>query len=114
MVNHDSRALLAFFPKKSSFRLIPYTIGNDTPDASQSISYDRLKNDFAHKGQLYTFFFEQPNGWAYQVEFRRGEPWQKGPDSIFIAPRSSRGHTYIKWKQEGSKWVVGEIAYVHP
>jgi len=22
------------------------------------------------------------------------------------------GHTYIKWKQEGNKWVIDELAYV--
>ena len=63
---------------------------------------------------MYVFFFEQPDGWAYQVEFRRGQMWLRGPGNTFLPPQSSMGHTYIKWKQEGNKWVIDELAYVHP
>jgi hypothetical protein len=114
MINHNSKALLNFFSPNSSFKLIPYLIGTKTPEKIATISYDRLKNDFANKKGWYVFFFEKPNGWTYNVEFRRGEPWKKKAANIFIPPDSSDGHTYIKWKQEGDKWVIAELAYVHP
>ena len=114
MVNKNPQAVLSFFPQRSNFRLVPYEIGSKTPETPVMVSYNQLKNAFAKKGELYVFFFEQPDGWAYQVEFRRGEMWRRGPDAVFFAPQSSMNHTYIKWKQEGDKWVVDEIAYVHP
>ena len=114
MINRDSQALLAFFPQQTTCKLIPYLIGSKTPEAVTNISYGKLKNDFAQKKGLYVFFFEKPNGWTYNVEFRRGEPWKKRPGNIYMAPESSMGHTYIKWKPEGDKWVVDELAYVHP
>ena len=114
MINKNGNALLAFFPQKSNFKLISYVIGSNTPENTASISYNKLKKDFSQKKGLYVFFFEKPNGWTYNVEFRRGEPWKKKPGNIFTAPDSSMGHTYIKWKQEGDNWVTDEIAYVHP
>jgi hypothetical protein len=114
MVNKNPQAVLSFFPQKSNFRLVPYEIGSKTPETPVTVSYNQLKNAFAKQGELYVFFFEQPDGWAYQVEFRRGEEWRRGPDAVFFAPQSSMNHTYIKWKQEGDQWVIAEIAYVHP
>jgi hypothetical protein len=114
MVNRNGNALLSFFPQKSNFKLIPYVIGSNTPENKANITYSRLKNDFSNKKGWYVFFFEKPNGWTYNVEFRRGEPWKKRAGNVFTAPDSSMGHTYIKWKQEGEKWVIDEIAYVHP
>ena len=114
MINKDSNAVLSFFPQKSNFTLIPYVIGSNTPESITAISYGKLKDDFSNKKGLYVFFFENPNVWTYNVEFRRGEMWQKRPGNIFVAPQSSMGHTYIKWKQEGDRWVIDEIAYVHP
>jgi hypothetical protein len=114
MVNKDSNAVLSFIPQQSTFKLIPYVIGSKTPEKVNTISYNKLKSDFANKKGLYIFFFEKPNGWTYNVEFRRGENWKKKAATIFTAPDSSDGHTYIKWKQEGDKWVIDELAYVHP
>lgn len=114
MVNKDSNAVLSFFPQQSTCKLIPYVIGSKTPEKVNTISYDRLKNDFANKKGWYVFFFEKPNGWTYNVEFRRGEMWRKKSGNLFAAPDSSEGHTYIKWKQEGDRWVIAELAYVHP
>jgi hypothetical protein len=114
MINRNSNALLTFFSPNSNFKLIPYLIGTKTPEKLANISYDRLKHDFANKKGLYVFFFDKPNGWTYNVEFRRGERWKKKAGNIFTAPDSSDGHTYIKWKQAGDKWVIDEIAYVHP
>jgi hypothetical protein len=114
MINKDSNALLAFFPQQSNFKLIPYVIGSNTPEKIGNVSYSRVKNDFSNKKGLYVFFFEKPNGWTYNVEFRRGEPWKKRSGNVFTAPESSMGHTYLKWKQEGDNWVIDELAYVHP
>ena len=114
MVNKDSRAVLSFFSQKTNFQLIPYVIGSNTPETIATISYNKLKNDFSSRKGLYMFFFSKPNGWEYQVEFRRGEMWRKRPGNLYTATHNSMGHTYIKWKQEGDRWVIEEIASVHP
>ena len=89
MVNKNPPAVLSFFPQKSNFRLVPYEIGSKTPETPATISYNQLKNAFAKKGELYVFFFEQPNGWAYQVEFRRGESGGGGRAPSFLPPRAA-------------------------
>ncbi len=114
MIRKDSRTVLGSFSPKTGFKLISYEIGQNSPETITTVFYDKLKMDFAVRTGLYQFFFAKPDGWEYNVEFRQGEPWRKGPNNTYFAPQSSMGHTYIKWKQEGNRWVIDELAYVHP
>jgi hypothetical protein len=43
-----------------------------------------------------------------------GKHWKKRGADTFVAPDSSSGDTYIKWRREGQKWVIGEIGETTP
>jgi hypothetical protein len=114
MLQKNPRQLLTFFSKTSTWRYLSYGIGANTPSYSKQVSYANLVTDFKRKNNWYGFFFNEPNGYTFRINFMRGERWRKEGPALFIAPRSESGRTYVKWKQEHGKWVIAEISETAP
>jgi len=109
MVLKDGDCLLEHFSRKSSWKYAPYEIGSGKPMKAEIVSFPELSRDFRKKKNWYRFFFDEPNGCTYQVNFKKDTMWKKKGRNTFVAPHSYSGNTYIKWKQEDGKWVIEEI-----
>jgi hypothetical protein len=49
---------------------------------------------------------------ADAVDETEGRMWDKVTDDKFVPPDSDSSDIfYVKWKKEGKRWVVAEIAY---
>ncbi|MBM4287044.1 MAG: nuclear transport factor 2 family protein [Deltaproteobacteria bacterium] len=114
MLRKDPQRLLTFFSKDSSWKYQSYEIGSNKLIVSKQVSYADLVNDFRKKTGWYGFFFDEPNGYTFRLNFTRGERWRKEGPALFIAPQSESGRTFIQWKQEGGRWVIGVISETTP
>ncbi|MEW5725384.1 MAG: hypothetical protein AB1896_19890 [Thermodesulfobacteriota bacterium] len=112
MVAKDKSGVLSFFSQTEPWVYAPYEIGSGRPLERQSVTFQEMARDFQNEEYWYGFFFDEPNGYTYQVNFEAGVSWRpKGPDT-FLAPDSDTGNTYIKWRREGERWVIAEIGEV--
>ncbi|MDD3579693.1 MAG: hypothetical protein PHW74_01585 [Desulfobacca sp.] len=114
ILQKNSQRLLTFFPKESTWKFLSYEIGTNKLSFSKQVSYANLVTDFQRKTNWYGFFFDEPNGYTFRLNFIEGERWRKEGPALFIAPRSENGRTYIKWKQERGEWVIAEISDTSP
>ena len=78
------------------------------------VKYEVMAKDFAAKQGWYGFFFDEPNGYTFRVNFRQGEMWKKKGPNTFVCPQSDSGNTYVAWKPEGGKWVIQKIGETGP
>ena len=109
MVSKDSNKVLSFFSKKTPYKWVFYEIGTTKPLYVRYISYQDLAKDFKTKTGRYHSFFDDPNGYTYQVNFKRNKMWKKKGKNTFVAPDSDFDTTYIKWKRENGQWVISEM-----
>lgn len=114
MVRKDKSAVLSFFSQSSPWKYVSYEIGTVKVTGTSMVSYAVMAKDFANKKGWYGFFFHEPNGYTFQVNFQKGVMWKKKGADTFVYPQSHLDKTYIKWKQEGGKWVIQEIGETTP
>jgi hypothetical protein len=114
MVRKDKSAVLAFFSPTSPWQYMGYEIGTNKVVANKMINYQVMAKDFAAQKGWYGFFFHEPNGYTFRVNFLDGKMWKKRGPNTFVCPQSESGNTYITWKQEGGKWVIQKIGETGP
>lgn len=108
MFKKNPQGVLAAFSRQSPWRYVTYEIGSGKQIAARMVPANKMAADFQKKTGWYDFFFAEPNGYTFMVLFFEGKPWKKqGPDRF--TPPGSDTKTYIKWRQEGGKWVIAEI-----
>ena len=78
------------------------------------VKYEVMAKDFAAQKGWYGFFFNEPNGYTFRINFRQGEMWKKKGPNTFVCPQSDSGNTYVTWRQEGGKWVIQKIGETGP
>ena len=114
MVRKDKSAVLSFFSPTSPWQYLGYEIGTNKVVANKMINYQVMATDFAAQQGWYGFFFHEPNGYTFRINFRKGEMWKKKDRNTFVCPQSDSGNTYITWKQEGGRWVIQKIGETGP
>ena len=114
VVRKDKSAVLAFFSPTSPWQYLGYEIGSSKVIATKTITYQVMAQDFANRKGWYGFFFNEPNGYTFRINFRPGEMWKKKGSSIFVSPQSDSGNTYVVWRPEGGKWVIAKIGETGP
>jgi len=114
VVRKDKSAVLAFFSPTSPWQYIGYEIGSNKVVANQMITYQMMTKDFANRKGWYSFFFDEPNGYTFRVNFREGEMWKPKGRHTFVCPQSGSGNTYVDWRPEGGKWVIAKIGETGP
>lgn len=114
VVQKDESAVLAFFSPTSPWQYIGYEIGSNKVIANKMITYQMMAKDFANRKGWYSFFFDEPNGYTFRINFRPGEMWKKKGPNTFVCPQSGSGNTYIAWRPEGGKWVITKIGETGP
>ena len=114
MVRKDKSAVLAFFSPGSPWQYMGYEIGTNKVVANKMVSYPVMTKDFAAKQGWYGFFFHEPNGYTFRVNFLGGKMWKKSSPNTFVSPDSDSGRPAITWKPEGGKWVIQKISETTP
>lgn len=114
VVRKDKSAVLSFFSPTSPWQYVGYEIGTGKVIATKMVSYQEMAQDFASRKGWYGFFFDEPNGYTFRVNFRPGEMWKKRGPNTFVCPQSSSGNTYVVWMPQGGKWVIQKIGETGP
>jgi hypothetical protein len=114
VVRKDKAAVLSFFSPTSPWQYLGHEIGSGKVVANRMVTYQAMTQDFAAKKGWYGFFFDEPNGYTFRVNFRKGEMWKKKGQNTFVCPQSESGNTYVTWRQEGEKWVIQKIGETTP
>jgi hypothetical protein len=114
VVRRDKSAILASFSPSSPWQYVGYEIGTGKVASTKKVSYQTLAQDFAVKKGWYHFFFDEPNGYTFRINFRPGEMWKKKGPATFVCPQSDSGNTYVSWRQAGGKWVIEKIGETSP
>jgi hypothetical protein len=114
MRRKDKAAVLTFFSPTSPWQYMGYEIGTNKVVANKTINYQTMANDFAARKGWYGFFFHEPNGYTFRVNFIDGKMWKKRGPNTFVSPDSDSGRPAITWKQEGGKWVIQKITETTP
>jgi len=115
--NKDTRTFLNCFSRYAQFRVKNVIQEPNSPYYFRSISYSKLAADLkAKKGNYWTFLDRGDEGamdcFADAVKETEGRMWDKVTDDKFVPPDYDSSDTfYVKWKKEGSRWVVAEIGY---
>ena len=107
-------AILAAFSTSSPWQYMGYEIGTGKVIATRTVTYQAMVKDFAARKGWYGFFFDEPNGYTFRVNFLDGRMWKKKSPLTFVAPDSDSGRPAITWKQEGGKWVIQKITETTP
>jgi hypothetical protein len=114
VVRKDKAAILASFSTTSPWQYVGHEIGTGKVIATKRVSYQTLAQDFDAQKGWYGFFFHEPNGYTFRINFRAGEMWKKKGPTTFVCPQSDSGNTYVSWKSEGGKWVIAKIGETGP
>jgi hypothetical protein len=114
MVHKNPTAIFSAFSRQSPWKYQPYEIGTRRRLKTATVAPDKMARDFQQKTGWYDFFMADPNGYTFRVNFMNSNRWKKRGADTFVAPDSESGDTYIKWRREGQKWVIGEIGETTP
>ena len=77
------------------------------------VKYEVMAKDFPAKKGWYGFFFNEPNGYTFRVNFRQGVMWKKKGPNTFVCPQSwarKAGKAYLFYKPDLVAWVRGKDA----
>jgi len=108
------QGVLAAFSRQSPWRYVNYEIGSGRELSPRMVSFKQMAADFQRKTGWDNFFFAKPNGYTFMVLFLRGEPWHQRGANTFVPPEVGTAKTHITWRQEGGRWVIGEIGETAP
>lgn len=114
MVSKDSQGVLAAFSPQQPWRFVGYEIGTGRQNASNMVNFAQMSNDFQTRGGWYHFFFDEPNGYTFRLNFLKGVKWKKQGTTFHRASKDKSVRHYIKWRQEGGRWVIAEIGDTSP
>ncbi len=114
MVRKDSNGILAAFSQRNPWRFVGYEIGTGRPLESKMVSFAQMSRDFRARKGWYHFFFDDPNGYTFRINFGKGEVWKRRGTTYARSSGDRSVRHYIKWRQEGGKWVIAEIGDTSP
>lgn len=106
--NTDVRAFLSLFSRSRFFYA-----NNPLNEVRIAVTYSELEKDLKRKGDWYCTYLERCGDLdAFVDNIADGEMWHRVGGAKFVPPGSvADSHTYVKWRKEGSQWLIDEIAY---
>jgi hypothetical protein len=113
----DRAGFLSCLSRTRPLRWLNYMAVGPEPSL---ITYHEIAKDFREKtGLYYSFLVREDDGdvkRAYDcfADHVGGEMWKKRGAATFYPPDEAELHNtgpYVRWKKEGRKWVIAEIAY---
>lgn len=110
LMKKDVTAFLSLF---SRFRF--FYANNPMNLIRVAVPYSKLAKDLRNKGYWYFTYLERGELGemdAFVDNINDGEMWPRVGGAKFVPPGSdAESLTYVKWRKEGGKWVIDEIAY---
>lgn len=108
LMTKDVTAFLSLFSRSRFFYA-----NNPLNQMRIAVPYSELAKDLTKKGEWYCSYLERCDELdAFVDHIGEGKMWPRGGGTKFIPP-GSEGETltYVKWRKEGARWVIDEIAY---
>ena len=93
VVRKDKSAILSSFSPSSPWQYVGYEIGTGKVIATKTVSYQVMAKDFASQKGWYGFFFHEPNGYTFRINFRqRRDVEEKRPQYLCLSPERFGQH----------------------
>lgn len=110
LADRDGDALLQCFSRKKGFLL---TGTSDTPHDSMRFSYVQLEKGLKPGGDFVGILFggEGDDNFRDYVEQTAGRAWRTKRPGVFIPPIEYSLPVFVRWRKEGKRYVVEEIAF---
>ncbi len=114
----DAAAFARMFSRERPWRYVLNVeiASPDTVHASRQVTEvapERLRRDLETKGEYHSYFLDPGNRGVGSVGFvaEQGASWKLLDGGRFVPDGSDEGSsTWVKWRREGGRWVVDEIA----
>jgi hypothetical protein len=108
--NRNSQVVLASFSRATPCRFIDYDNVNYKPVYQTTVSYTQLARDFKTRKGWYEILLtdRKSSGAVFREDFGPGKKWHRQGTTFVLHPDNPNVF-YLKWRQEGGKWVIVEI-----
>ena len=90
VVRKDKSAILSSFSPSSPWQYVGYEIGTGKVIATKTVNYQVMAKDFASQKGWYGFFFHEPNGYTFRINFRQARCGRKKARIPLFVPRAIR------------------------
>jgi hypothetical protein len=106
----DAAAFLQCFSHKKGFLL---TGTSDKPHDSMRFSYPKLEQGLKPGGDFVGILFggEGDDNFRDYVEQSGGAAWRSKQPNVFVPPIEPSLPVFVRWRKEGKRFVVEEIAF---
>jgi hypothetical protein len=109
MQARNTQEVLGAFSRTSPWKYKSFNAMTNKLDSQVAVSFAEMAKDFkARKGNWYYMFIENRPTEHFRDENFRGQKWLRKGNTFFANPKEPTGF-YIKWRQDGKKWVIAEI-----
>lgn len=107
--NMDTGSFLSCFSRVQASR---YENTLTRPHRSDRITYARMAADIAAKSGWYEVFFDAGGDDVFRdhVLADGGKPWRRQGTRFTPPQPDAAGEVFVRWRREGSGWVVDTIA----
>lgn len=111
----NSQGVLAAFSRTTPWRFVSYTMSYKGSEMvcklydQKSYHYSEMERDFKARSGWYNFFMVDgaPNTGETSA-IRSTDKWHRRGTTFVVDPKNPK-FFYVKWGQEGQKWVITEI-----
>ncbi len=114
VVRKDKSAILSSFSPSSPWQYVGYEIGTGKVIATKTVSYQVMAKDFASQKGWYGFFFAEPNGYTFRINFRPGEMWKKKGRNTYVCPAERFGQHLCRLEAEEESGSFEKIGGTGP
>jgi len=105
----NTQGILGAFSRSAPWKYKLFDAMTNKLDRQVAVPYAEMAKDFkARKGNWYYMFIENRPTEHFRDENFRGQKWLRKGNTFFANPKEPTGF-YVKWRQEGNKWVIAEI-----
>ena len=109
MQSRNSQGGLAAFSRTAPWRYVVYEQHELKQFTQKTVTYAEMARDFkARIGWYQYFLIDREWGCNIREEFRPGMKWHRRGTTFVRHPDDPKVF-YLKWRQEGSKWVIAEF-----
>lgn len=107
--SRSSQGVLAAFSRTTPWKYLAFHPITDKLESQVTVSYAEMAREFkARKGEWYYMFMENRPTEHFRDENFRGQKWLRRGTTFYSNSKEPKGF-YIKWRQEGDRWVIAEI-----
>lgn len=114
MRDKDVEAFLALLPRQSPWRHSSTMVSPGSPPDAETYSYEDTANELRKREGLYIRLFVNDLTDSFAGNYLETDVMWRAKGDRFVPPGASAASppkVYVKWREEGDKLVLDEIAY---